>query len=203
MIGLTWGPQGVTIRRGGKSIETNMAVQAASADPSIGMLQIGGPGSGMAPMFRGELAELRVYDAPLDDAACSRVEQELHGRWLDPPISDVAALGDDLYDELTSDRGPYWVPDPKRYQLLAPEAQNRLASLRSEVEQWKARMTPDIPRAVSVQEGGPPGTEHEGCRDAWVNVRGNPANRGDIVSRGFPSILVGQNQPVIAAGSGR
>jgi hypothetical protein len=203
VIGITWGAQGVTIRRGGKSIETNRAVQAASTDPTIRMLQIGGPGNGMAPMFRGDLAELRVYDAQLDEATCSRVEQELHGRWLDPPISDVAALDDDLYDELTSPRGPYWVPEPNRYQLLSPEAKNRLAPLSGQVEQVKSKTTPDIPRVVSVQEGGPPGTEHEGCRDAWVNIRGNPANRGDLVSRGFPSILVGKNQPIIGAGSGR
>ncbi len=77
VVRITWGEQGVTLHRGGQPIATNAAIHAVSADPAIGMLQIGGPGSGSAPMFRGELAELRVYDAQLDDAACRQVEQEL------------------------------------------------------------------------------------------------------------------------------
>jgi hypothetical protein len=40
-------------------------------------------------------------------------------------------------------------------------------------------------------------------RDAWINVRGNPAIRGPVVPRGFPGILEGKNPPAISAGSGR
>ena len=54
-----------------------------------------------------------------------------------------------------------------------------------------------------VQDGGPPGTRHEGFHDAPVYLRGNPAKPGKIVPRGFPKSLAGADPPRIQDGSGR
>ena len=54
-----------------------------------------------------------------------------------------------------------------------------------------------------MRKGGPPGTPHEGFRDAQVYIRGNPANPGKTVRRGFPKFLAGDKQPSIRNGSGR
>lgn len=91
----------------------------------------------------------------------------------------------------------------KRSQRSPNEVRTRLASLRSELESLKKKPTPEIPRAVVVQEGGPSGTKHEGFHDARVYLRGNPANLGKTVPRGFPKFLGGDHQPPIKQGSGR
>ena len=54
-------------------------IDAVSSDPAIKALHLGGPGSGSSPRFRGDIAEVRVYDRQLDDAGRKRVETELHG----------------------------------------------------------------------------------------------------------------------------
>ena len=61
----------------------------------------------------------------------------------------------------------------------------------------------EIPRGVVVQDGGVPGTRHEGFQDAAVFIRGNPANRGHVVPRGFPRVLVAGEPTPIGPGSGR
>ena len=61
----------------------------------------------------------------------------------------------------------------------------------------------EVPKAVVVQDGGPAGTKHEGFHDAQVYMRGNPANPGPTVPRGFPLVLAGEHQPPIRKGSGR
>ena len=205
LLSITWGPRGVTVHRNGVHVATNSGIDAVSSDPEIVALRIGGPGSGTAPLFHGDLAELQIYNAQLDEVSRGFVEAELQKRWLGSFAAQDFAMDplEDLFDELSSSRGPYWVEENQRDKQLAADARERLAPMRAEVAKLKKKSPPVIPQAVVVQDGGPPGTDHAGFQDAWVNIRGNPAKRGPVVARGFPRALAGENQPTIREGSGR
>jgi len=205
LLSLTWGPIGVTLHRDGAALGTNRAIDAVSSDPGIAALRIGGPGSGAAGRFCGDLAELRVYSAQLDDAARGRIEAELQARWFGPPRTEDATVDQvaDLYDELSSPRGPFWTSEAERARRLPEEVRSQLAAMQAELEALKRKPAMEVPMAVVVQDGGPAGTKHEGFHDAQVYMRGNPANLGPTVPRGFPLVLAGEHQPPIRKGSGR
>src|SRR5205814_251397 len=98
-------------------------IDSLSADPAIKALRVGGPGSGGGARFRGDIAELRVYNRPLTEIERKQVENELQQAWFaasDPKVraSDPLAI---LYDELISERGPFWVSPQERAKLLPPE----------------------------------------------------------------------------------
>jgi hypothetical protein len=204
VLDITWGPAGVVVCRDGEVIGTNKEIDSVSSDPAIAALKIGGPGSGSSPRFHGDLAELRVYAVQVDDQARARIEAELKERWSASARHRVAGGPVvDLYDELVSPQGPLHVHAAERETLLSDDVRTRLASLRAELETLKQKLPLEIPRAVVVLEGGPPGTKHQGFHDAQVYIRGNPANPGKTVHRGFPKFLAGANQPPIRKGSGR
>lgn len=207
MISLTWGTDGVTCFRNGEKVGTSASIDSVSSDPAVTALHIGGPGSGAGQRFRGDLCELQVYAAPLNEAARVRVESELRSRWLDPP-SEKSQLADndpvaELYDELLSPRSPYWIDSAMRLLKLPDAVRQRLNAESTELETLKNKPAVEIPRAVVVQDGGPPGTKHEGFHDAQIYLRGNPAKPGATIARGFPKALAGQNPPGIQDGSGR
>ncbi|MBX9584651.1 MAG: PSD1 and planctomycete cytochrome C domain-containing protein [Gemmataceae bacterium] len=62
---------------------------------------------------------------------------------------------------------------------------------------------PPVPTANGAQEGGVPGSPHEGTHDVKVHVRGRYDRLGDLVPRGFPAAVKVANPPAVAAGSGR
>lgn len=202
---ITWGPAGVTVSHNGQVAPTNKGIEAISSDPAITSLRIGGPGSGASPRFQGDLAELRVFNIPLEEADRLRLEAELTARWngpvdSQPPVDSTS----DLYDELVSVNGPFQLEPGEQGNALMEESRQRLASLRMEQDALKTQVAPlNIPQAVVVQEGGPPGTPHEGFRDAAVYVRGNHLQLGKIVPRGVPKSLAGEHPLIIATGSGR
>ncbi|MFN0055060.1 MAG: DUF1553 domain-containing protein [Planctomycetales bacterium] len=205
LVSLTWGPAGVALFRNGEPAGTSQGITAVSSDPAITALAIGGPGSGGSARFRGDLAELRVYAAPLEEMARLRIEAELKDRWFGPSPVAEAPLDpiDELLAELLSSRSPYWGSDADRARLLPKEASEQLAALSQELEQLKNKPTTEIPRAVVVLEGGPADTKHSGFHDAQVAIRGNPANPGPTVPRGVPRVLAGAHPPTIREGSGR
>jgi hypothetical protein len=205
LLSLTWGPGGVALFRNGEAAGANKAIESVSSDPAIAGLRIGGPGSGSSPRFQGDLAELRVYSEPLDDAARTRIEAQLTARWSGAPGSreptDAVA---DLYDELLSSHGPFHLEEADREKALTATARERFAVLRGELEELKKKPPlSDIPRAVVVQEGGPPGTPHEGFHDAVVYLRGNHLTPGKTVPRGVPRVIAGAEPALIREGSGR
>jgi hypothetical protein len=205
MVSLTWGPRGVAVYRDGKPAGTNGAIQALSSDPAIQALRIGGPGSGGSPRFQGDLAELRVYDRPLNDAERLQVEAELLSAWFKPTASGATPPDPlaELYDELISPRGPFWPRTADRTALLPAEARARLVAQRQERDTLKNRPAFQLPQAVVVQDGGPKGTRHEGFRDTRVCIRGDPRKLGPTVPRGFPQVLAGSRPKPITQGSGR
>jgi len=205
IVCVTWGPDGTTLHRNGVAAGSHKGIDALSADPAIEALQLGGPGSGGSPRFRGDLAEIRVYHRQLDNAERNLVETELHQAWFEPtgpngPTRDPRA---ELLDELMSARGPFWLPAVERRKLLPLETQSRLARLDHELDALKRKPPLEIPQAVSVQDGGPKGTRHEGFKDAHVFLRGNHKRLGKTVPRGWPRILTAGHPARINAGSGR
>jgi hypothetical protein len=201
---ITWGPAGVAVYRNGQPVGANKAIDSVSSDPAITALRIGGPGSGSSPSFRGDLAELRVYFMPADDADRMSLEAELTARWWGARADQEPAEVGDLYEELISPLGPFQLDVMGREKLLTGEFGERLAGLRNELEGLqKKNSSSEIPRAVVVQEGGPPGTPHEGFQDAVVYLRGNHLKHGEKVPRGMPKVIAGPEPPVIREGSGR
>jgi hypothetical protein len=204
IVSIVWGPGGTALHRNGVAAGSNKGIDAVSSDPGIAALRVGGPGSGSSPRFRGELAELRVYDRRLDDAERKPVEAELHRAWFE--AGPDASPGDpvaELLDELLSARGPFWISADERRKMLPPDERSRLDGLARELEVLRTKPAAEIPRAVAVQDGGPKGTSHEGFKDAAVFVRGNHKRPGKVVPRGFPHVLAGGDPPRITEGSGR
>jgi hypothetical protein len=195
IVSVTWGDSGTTLHRDRTAAGANAAIRAVSSDPAIAALRIGGPGSGAGPSFRGDIAEIRVYDRQLSPADRARVEAELHAAWFTPSAVDP---WEELYAELVSPRGPF---QPKAGDGTV--AQARLAALRQELATLKDIRPLVVPEAVVVQDGGPKGSKHEGFRDAHVYIRGNHKTPGKKVQRRFPVVLAGDDQPAIAKGSGR
>ena len=201
---VTWGEGGMTLHRKGKTV-VQKGIESVSSDPNIKALHIGGPGSGGGPRFRGDIAEIRVYDRPLDDPERKLVEAELHQTWFKP--SDPNATRPDLVanslDKLISPRGPFWIPAEQRGGLLPESSLARIDALNRELDALKKKRPREIPQAVVVQDGGPPGTRHEGFKDSPVYLRGNPKRTGKTVPRGFPRVLTAERREPITEGSGR
>lgn len=205
IVCVTWGPGGAILHRNGALVGTGKGIDALSSDPSIIALHVGGPGSGGSPRFRGDVAEIRVYDRQLSEVERRLVEAELRDAWFkaaDPKGPPRDALAE-LYEELLSPRGPFWIPADARRKLLPSEVRARLDGWSRELENLKKMPPTEIPQAVAVQDGGPPGTRHEGFKDAHVFVRGDHKRLGKAVARGFPRVLAGDRQERITQGSGR
>src|SRR5262249_14638165 len=163
----TWGPAGVAVFRNGKAVGATKAIDSVSSDPAITALRIGGPGSGSSPRFQGDIAELRVYSIPLDEAGRTRIRNEMTARWSGVPgtryLADPVAA---FYEELLPPHGPFQREEAEGEKALPPEIRERLSALRDELEALKKKPPlPEIPQAVVVQEGGPPGTPHEGFHE--------------------------------------
>ncbi len=205
IVSLTWGDHGATLHRKGIAAGKSTTLHGVSSDPKIKALRIGGSGSGSAAKFRGDLAELRVYEQPLGDEARVEVENELTDAWLNPDAPEAApanaiAL---LYDDLCSPRGPFWLEEGEREKVLTSELTPRIDRTRAALEALRKSIPTNIMQAVVVQDGGPANTKHEGFKDAPVYLRGNHQKPGEIVPRGLPKFLAGDHQPAITEGSGR
>jgi hypothetical protein len=202
---LTWGPGGTTLHRNGVAAVPQKGIDALSSDPTITALRIGGPGSGGAPRFHGDVAELRVYNRQLDETERKKVETELHDTWFeanDPKKPSRDPLSE-LFDDLRSARGPFWSTPDERAKRLPAEVRTRLEAMKVELETLRTKRPVDVPKVVAAQDGGPKGTRHEGFKDAQVFIRGDSKRPGKTVPRGFPKVLIGEREERITEGSGR
>jgi Protein of unknown function (DUF1553)/Protein of unknown function (DUF1549) len=204
---ITWGPGGTTMRRNGPQVmqTSSKSIDGLSSDPKITALKIGGAGSGASPRFTGDIAEMLVFDRPLNKAELELVDAELRATWFQPddpkkPARDPVA---ELMAEMLSPRGTFWPPMAERNKRLAPEVQKRLETIRLELDLLRNKPPVVIPEAVVVQDGGPKGTRHEGFNDGKVFIRGDPKRLGKTVPRGFPKVLTGDRVEKITEGSGR
>ncbi len=207
LVCLTWGPKGVTLHRNGAPAGAGKGVESLSSDPAVAALHLGGPGSGGSPRFHGELAELRVYDRELTDGERQLVQNELRAVWLDPVAPKPAQIDPltELFEELLSARGPFWLPADERNAMLPADERSRLENMSRELDALKKKPPRDIPRAVVVQDGGPKGTRHEGFKDVPIFLRGNSKRLGKTAPRGVPRSLQTTHEPPpqILNGSGR
>ena len=203
LVTLTWGPGGTKLFRNGELAGSNAGLESVSSASDIRALRIGGAGSGAGPSFRGDLAELRVVAGALDDAARGRIEAEIRARWLDEAAVVVESAGSDGFEFLIGSTSPFARPAADRDAWLENAARERIDNLRTEHDALAKEPAVEIPRAVVVQDGGVPETRHAGFQDAAVFIRGNPANRGHVVPRGFPRVLVAGEPTPIGTGSGR
>ncbi|MFN9373184.1 MAG: DUF1553 domain-containing protein [Planctomycetaceae bacterium] len=205
LLSLTWGPEGVRVYRNRTEVGINKGLTAVSPDPGIVELTLGGPGSGSAPRFRGDLCELRVYGTQVDDESRKRIEDELHREWLDPAAFTSPESPDpeaSLADELLSSDSPYWVSSSERARLLSASQAQQVTTLQEELARRRAWKKPETPQAVVVQDGGPAETPHAGFGDAHVYLRGQWKTPGPKVSRGVPRVFTAEPL-VIGSGSGR
>jgi hypothetical protein len=206
IITIGWGPHGVSLHRNGVAAGAQKNIARISSDPGISSLHLGGPGSGGSPRFRGDLAELRVYNRALTETERRTVEAELRETWFDAAAPKALPPRDpltELRDELLSSRGPFWVSPEDQTKLLPAKVRDRLTAQRHELEALRKVPPRKFEQAVVVQDGGPPGTRHEGLKDAPVYLRGDPKRPGKTVPRGFPVVLTGGRRPPTLRGSGR
>lgn len=208
LLQLTWSPEGTQLVRGGKAAPLNKGIDGLSADPAITALKIGGPGSGKAPGFQGEIAELRVYHRALKDDERKQVAKEMEKTWFQPAEPQLAKQEKQenlaiWLEELRSPRGPFWPSAQERTGRLPLTVKNQISALNTELAALKNQPKIDIPKAVVIQDGGPKDTRHAGFKDAQIFVRGDPKRPGKTVPRGFPQVLHSGKEPKIGSGSGR
>jgi hypothetical protein len=111
-----------------------------------------------------------------------------------PPLkdADVMFLRAVMLDKAN---GPLALPDVEMAKLYSDETKLRVAYMRAKLDDMTKNGPQEPPMACAVTEGKPV-AQH-------VLVRGNPASPGDPVTRRFPTILAGDNQPELPPGSGR
>jgi hypothetical protein len=91
--------------------------------------------------------------------------------------------------------GPLALPDREMMKLYPADLRLRVAYMRARADDMTKQGPQEPPMACAVSEGKPVAQR--------VLVRGNPASPGDPVTRRFPTILAGDDQPELPPGSGR
>ena len=91
--------------------------------------------------------------------------------------------------------GPLALPDIEMAKLHSDGTKLKVAYLRARLDDMTKGGPQEPPMACAVTEGKPV-AQH-------VLLRGNPASLGDPVTRRFPTILAGDDQPELPPGSGR
>ena len=147
-------------------------------------------------------------------AAVDQKTEQLRAAVVTARVHQLLAFVDQCEVEL-GDHGPK-LPSPVRLQadvdrLAIPDPTDKtdfvleiVRRLKRELDGLRMKPAPEaIPQAVAVQDGGPPGTRHEGLKDAQVFLRGDHKRPGPTVPRGFPRILTGEKREPITTGSGR
>ena len=114
----------------------------------------------------------------------------------EPPLKPRFLEGDDrFFTEVSTEEGPFALPKEDKERFFGEASKTRLATLETELEQLKSSSPADPPLACAVAEGR--------IVRQRVFIRGSPANPGEEVPKRFPTILAGERQPPITAGSGR
>ena len=204
---VTWGPGGTTLHRNGVDGRSPKGDRRHLVRPGHRGAEDRRAGVGRQPAVPRRLAELRVYNRPLTEAERKQVEAELRDAWFQPddpkkPPRDPLA---ELYDELLSPRGPFWLAAGGAQQAARPRGAEPARGDARRAGRACGSKPPagDSRRRSSVQDGGPKGTRHEGFKDAQVFIRGDHKRLGKTVPRGFPKVLTGEREEQITEGSGR
>jgi hypothetical protein len=122
------------------------------------------------------------------DAARTRGDQ--------PPEAPRFQPGDNrFFTEVSTAKGPFALPEKDKEAVFSKDGRARIAVLKAELQQLKDAAPPQPPLACGVAEGK--------SVDQRVFIRGNPELPGEPVSKRFPEVLAGGDQPPIREGSGR
>jgi hypothetical protein len=111
-----------------------------------------------------------------------------------PPLkdADVMFLRAVLLDK---ENGPLALPDREMAKLYSDSTKLRIAYMRAKLDDVLKAGPQEPPMACAVTEGK--------RVEQHVLLRGNPASPGAPVTRRFPTILAGDDQPELPPGSGR
>jgi hypothetical protein len=111
-----------------------------------------------------------------------------------PPLKDADSM---FLRAVMLDKanGPLALPDPEMAKLYSDKTTLRIAYLRAKLDDLSRNGPQEPPMACAVTEGKPV--------EQHILARGNPAAPGDLVTRRFPTILAGDDQPELPPGSGR
>ena len=181
LVCVTWGAgrHDPASQRGGRRAQKGIDVASPPTRRSR-PLQLGGPGSGSSPRFRGDVAEIRVYDRQLSDAERRQVEAELRDHLVRacrpenvPPRDPLA----ELYEELLSPGGPFWLSGSGAPATAARRGQAGLTRMRA----GAGRAAEEAPAE------DPPGRRGAGRRargDAPRGLQGRPGLICAAIPRG-------------------
>ncbi len=113
---------------------------------------------------------------------------------LRPPLRDAEVM---FFKAVVLDKGagPLALPDRDMMKLLPEDLKLRVSYLRAKAEDMVREGPQEPPMACAVAEGK--------AVQQHVLLRGNPATPGDPVTRRFPTVLAGDDQPELPPGSGR
>jgi hypothetical protein len=100
-------------------------------------------------------------------------------------------------------RSWFWSPVRTADPNLPAEVRGEISNLRTQLSDSRKLSERVLPTAHGLQEGGCPGSPQQGMHDVKVHVRGRYDRLGDVVPRGFPRVLAGEELPKISQGSGR
>ena len=113
---------------------------------------------------------------------------------LRPPLKDADVM---FFKAVALDKGagPLALPDRDMMKLLPDDLKLHVSYLRAKADDMVKDGPQEPEMACAVAEGK--------AVQQHVLVRGNPASPGDPVTRRFPTVLAGDNQPELPPGSGR
>jgi hypothetical protein len=176
--GIAW-----ELRSAGKPLKKGLVENAGRVDL----------GSTAVEVKQGDVVQLIV--GPRGSHTCDSTQTEFSiaasdgARWnlLEAMLAGASPATDATW---TISSGDGIVGDTAAQQAMTEERQKLQAHLDAQ------------PYAQCLQEGGIPGTVHDGYQDARVHLRGRYDTLGEVVPRGTPGILTAK-QPTITVGSGR
>jgi hypothetical protein len=117
-------------------------------------------------------------------------------RGAKPPAPPKFMPGDNrFYTEVSGAKGALGLPEKEPEKVFSEEARAKWNALKEELKAMKEAAPAEPSFACGVAEGE--------RVDQHVFLRGNPDSRGELVSKAFPAILAGGQQPSIVRGSGR
>ena len=107
-----------------------------------------------------------------------------------------------LFKDLADTKGTFW--SSGSVEASFPEtARNSISERKKELADLRKNMPPTLARTHGIEDGGVPGSPHEGIHDVKIHIRGKYDHLGDLVPRRFPRVLAGDDQPSVREGSGR
>ena len=149
----------------------------------------------------------QAYQAGFEELACEwretmrrwreDVKKAVKDKNMPPPDRPKFDPEEDpfFYDVNFSERGPFALSEEQQDAVIPPPTGAVVAGLRQELKLLEKTLPREPDLASSVAEGD--------LVQQKVFIRGDHHNPGESVSRGFPTILGGREEPPITESSGR